>query len=408
MDCITLSSPVVFTLELTPVCQNACPGCANVYAHSDTLRPLSASNWHTIIQTNAAEAVRIRLSGGEPTLHPEFLSILDSALSTPAEVTLFTNGRWDAPQELVHQIQSRSRPIGILVSLHGADADAHESFTGISGSFEETVQNIRLVTKAGISTAITTILTQKSIPQIERMVDLANELGVEHVAFNRMVSKPIPGLTPTNAQMRTAVEQITTFALANHPVQFGLNVPQCHAVNPSEGCMAGITSITIDPWGNARPCPFSGVVLGSLRKQSLEAIWNGKKLQNWREKLPGKCTACAALNQCHGGCRALAEISADTIDPLIADSLLEYYPFQPEINLPADAKPVFSARVRKEPFGFLLMSNGSSVPISEEARKVLTACDGNATFSELAGRFGMSALELLGELTLRGMIEYDF
>jgi len=82
---------VVYALEVTPACNSRCPGCSNVYATDRTpSSPLSASTWEALLAPFAPEAVQIRLTGGEPTLHPEFFRILEAATSYDAWVTVFT------------------------------------------------------------------------------------------------------------------------------------------------------------------------------------------------------------------------------------------------------------------------------------------------------------------------------
>jgi len=59
---------------------------------------------------------------------------------------------------------------------------------------------------------------------------------------------------------------------------------------------------------------------------------------------------------------------------------------------------------RPEPFGYVLLGQGQVVPVRTEARAVVEACDGSATFAQLAARFGQSGLDLLGELWELGML----
>ncbi len=78
------SWPAIYALELTATCNNHCQGCSNIYATDRALPPMSASTWEAWLATFAPEAVRIRLTGGEPTLHPEFFRILQAATAFDA------------------------------------------------------------------------------------------------------------------------------------------------------------------------------------------------------------------------------------------------------------------------------------------------------------------------------------
>ena len=134
-------------------------------------------------------------------------------------------------------------------------------------------------------------------------------------------------------------------------------------------------------------------------------LWHNETMDAWRALMPPECTTCAAYSACHGGCRAVQELRSDGRDPLRGDPLAGYPLPQDVQELPADARPRAAARLRPESFGYALLGRGQVVPVRAEARPVVEACDGSATFADLAARFGQSGLDLLGELYELGMLE---
>jgi AdoMet-dependent heme synthase len=401
-----LSIPAIYALELTSVCNNHCLGCSNVYAADRAGPPvLTGSQWHELMAPFLSEAVQVRLTGGEPTLHPDFLSILADATSYNAQVTAFTNGRWREPEVLVRGVREWRNFSGFLISLHGADAASHEAFSGVPGSFKDTLANIRLAIENGVTVGLSTIITRQSWDQVEAVVELGRRLGVQHVAFNRYIGKAFPQIEPSREQMSTAVARIKALIAAGEPVKFGIGVPQCFALNDSEGCLAGVAYASIDPWGNLRPCAHSPTVVGSLREHSLADLWHSPAMNAWRALMPGECTTCAAYSACHGGCRAVQELRPEARDPLRQFPLNEFMPAPQIRELPADARPLARVRLRAEPFGYALLGEGQVVPIHTDARPVIEACNGSVTFAELAAQFGQGGLDLLGDLWDLGMIE---
>jgi len=401
---LVLSAPAIYSLELTSACNNNCPGCSNVYAER-TRPPLSASIWETWLASLAPEAVRIRLTGGEPTLHPGFFRILDAATSYDAWVTIFTNGRWANPSRFVRRLLGRSRLSGLLVSLHGACAESHEAFTRTAGSFDETVTNVRRAIDVGVRVAISTIITRYNWDELEAVAALGQEWGVDHVAFNRYLGSPLPDVEPTVENMRSAMARVARLVQEGAPVRYGIGLPQCFALNESEGCPAGVAYAVVDPWGNLRPCAHSPTVIGSLRERSLAELWHSPEMDAWRALMPPECTTCAAYAVCHGGCRAIQELRPDGRDPLRRAPLAEYAPPRSVRELPADVRPRAALRMRLESFGYALLGQGQVLPVRAEARPVIEACDGRATFAELAARFGQGGLDLLGELWELGMLD---
>ncbi len=358
-----------------------------------------------LLSTCIPEAVKIGLTGGEPTLHPEFFHILEAATSYDAWVTVFTNGRWRNPAQFVRRLGNWPNLSGLLVSLHGARPASHEAFSQVPGSFHETIANIRLAVENGITVTLSTVITHQNYDELSTIVALGQRLNVHHMVFNRYLGRSLPAIEPTLEEMSSAVARIETLIQAGAPVKYGIGLPQCFARNGSEGCLAGVAYVSIDPWGNVRPCAHSPTVIGSLHEFSMQELWHSDAMNAWRALMPSECPTCAAYSVCHGGCRAVQELRPDGRDPLRGEPLSKYAP-PPEIHeLPADARPCIDVRIRPEPFGYALLGQGHVVPVSAEARTVIDACDGSASFAELATYFGQAGVDLLGELWELGMLK---
>lgn len=393
-----LSWPAIYALELTPACNNRCPGCSNIYSPARRPAATDAATWERWLVEFGPEAVQIRLTGGEPTLHPEFLYILAAATAYGAQVTVFTNGRWPDPAMLVKRLPGWPQLSGLLISLHGARAESHEAFSRVAGSFDETVANIRLAIGAGIPVALSTIITRHSWQELEAVAELGQRLGVQHVAYNRYLGMPDGNLEPTQTQMRSAARTIETMISAGVAVKYGIGMPQCFRRNSSEGCLAGVAYVAVDPWGRVHPCAHSPSFIGSLYETPLRELWRSPEMAAWRELMPAECTDCAAYAACHGGCRAVQELRPDRRDPLRGASLAVYRAKSAPRELPAAGRPRLTARLRAEAFGYAVLGRGQVVPVRADALSVIEACDGRVTCGELASRFGQAGLDLLGEL----------
>ena len=121
--------------------------------------------------------------------------------------------------------------------------------------------------------------------------------------------------------------------------------------------------------------------------------------------MPHDCKDCAAYSVCHGGCRAVQELRPEERDPLHVAPLGAFERPAPTYELPGQGRPRAELRIRREPFGYTLLGQGRVMPIHSAARQIVEACDGKATFSELAEQFGPAGLNLLGELWAEGMID---
>ncbi len=401
-----LSKPLIYALEITSDCNNKCPGCSNEYKSRRDSGFLH--QYKEILKSIIPDATDIRITGGEPTLHPNFFEILEIATSYDAQVTIFTNGRWENPSLLLGQLQrlqNRDKLSGLLISLHGAHPESHESFTRVDGSFNETVKNIRLAVEHGIPVSLSTIITQRNYNQLEDVVKLGHELGTQHIAFNRYLGAPLPGIEPSLTELQLAVSEIEVMLKNDEPIKYGICIPQCFMPNQSEGCLAGVAYVSIDPWGNVRPCAHSPTIVGSLLDSSIEEIWHGEKMERWRGLMPQACTECAAYSTCHGGCRAIQELRVDGRDPLRFAPLMDFTPEIVPIELPESGCPKTIAQIRKEDFGYILSAHGRMIPVSHHAKELVDACNGTSTFAELFTHFGQDGLDLLGEMWELGLLE---
>jgi radical SAM protein with 4Fe4S-binding SPASM domain len=328
---ITRLEGPLFFVELTPACNNACVGCGNVFADNRSPEPLSAQEWCATLDCIAPSTSWLKITGGEPTLHPEFEEIIEHVAVLGIPFTLFTNARWLEPERLVDFLADIPQLDGLLISLHGVRAQSHEAFTCTSGSFDEAVANIQLAVEAGLKVTTSTVLTQYSCPEVKDIVALSQELGTDHAAFQRFIGVALPEIEPGELELQWAVRAIEDIADGESEiggngrgpkgngklVRFGTPIPHCFTANNSYGCLAGVAQATIDPWGNVRPCNHTPLTCGNLLEQSLEEIWHSAAMEAWRGMIPVECMGCREFAMCRGGCRATALLRGLDKDPLI-------------------------------------------------------------------------------------------
>ena len=403
---LVLSSPVFFALELTSACNNRCPGCCNVYPHTPAPEPLTATRWAKILTTLKPHIHRLKLTGGEPTLHPEFEAIVTTLRELNTYFALFTNARWRDPARLVAFLQTVPQCRGLLVSLHGSMAAAHDAFTRVSGSFDETCANVRRAVNASLNVTTSTVITSRNWHQVHDIVRLSRDLGANHAVFNRYLGESQSHIAPDEDQLRQAMEVIDSLRRQGSPIKFGNCIPQCFYPSSSSGCLAGVAYCTVDPWGNVRPCNHAPLICGNVLERSIEEIWHGEAMARWRGMIAEQCWHCLELSRCHGGCRAVAMIQGVERDPLMQRPILEKKP-EPsqELVLYAGACPVGRYSLRAEEFGYVLVHGNRIVPVTAAARSVLDACDGHTTLEQIERQFGPEALSLVGSLYHRGMME---
>jgi radical SAM protein with 4Fe4S-binding SPASM domain len=319
-----LTSPSHFFLELTSNCNNACSGCGNVYSHQRNSRPLSVAEWCKVIERLPLTTARLRLTGGEPTLHPEFAQIVSHVNAKSIPFAIFTNARWSNPKAVIRFWVDKQNLECILISIHGARANSHEAFTAVPGSFDEVVNNASRAVQAGLPVVTSTVITHQNHQEMEEIVLLARSIGVQRSTFSRFIGPPLPGIEASETELAVAVQAIERLGGSGHHAQpnkpairFGSPVPRCFISNRSNGCMAGFVHATIDPWGNLRPCPHVPIIAGNVLEQDFETIWRSPTMEAWRKELLAQCDGCSHVDQCRSACLAQAMWRKMPKDPLI-------------------------------------------------------------------------------------------
>lgn len=413
-DISPLVYPTIYSLELTPICNNKCPGCGNVFGDPEhratsASTTLSVKRWEHILDKIAPYAQGLKLTGGEPTLHPQFELIVQAVQQRGISFSLFTNGRWQDPGHIITLMKDTTPKVGLLVSLHGADAKAHEAFTGIRGSFAETIGNIRRAVQAGLNVHTNTVLTKHNHHQVETILSLSQSLGAECAVFNRYIGQPLSTLELSLPDLKQAVQEVERLGHAGHRVKFGTCIPQCFVESSSIGCLAGTAYCTIDPWGNVRPCNHAPQIAGNLLTDTLESIWHSETMQIWRDLIPGECQSCTAFTICHGGCRADAVLKGFHQDvlmttPIQSLKLAQYNPEEEELLLCECAVPHLEYTLCSELFGLILTKGSDNIPISDQVYPILEAMQQPATLRQIQMTYGDEAIDFIGKLYSRGVI----
>ncbi len=125
----------------------------------------------------------VKLTGGEPLLHPDFTRLIDLLEKREISLTIETNGTL-ITESLARYLKEKSTLTHISVSLDGATPEIHDAFRGVKGSFEKACQGIRHLVDAGYRPQIIMSIHQGNVSEIEALVKLAEKLGATSVKFN--------------------------------------------------------------------------------------------------------------------------------------------------------------------------------------------------------------------------------
>jgi len=191
---------------LTEGCNLKCRHCwlAPKYQTPDNPFPsLDRDLFRSIIrQAKPLGLSGVKLTGGEPLIHPDILDLLEVVRSEKLHLTLETNGVACTP-ELAEAMKATCDNPFVSVSIDGADAETHEWVRRVEGCFDAALDGVRNLVNAGFEPQIIMSVMRRNMDQIEPVVRLAETLGAGSVKFNLV--QP----TARGEKMHEALETLT-------------------------------------------------------------------------------------------------------------------------------------------------------------------------------------------------------
>jgi len=264
----------------------------------------------------------VKLTGGEPMLHPQFRELVSLLDGDGLVIHIETNGTL-IDRNLAKFLKQRKHVSFISVSLDGADEETHEGLRGVRGSFARAVSGVRNLVEQGIRPQLICTLHRGNVYQMEAIIQLAQGLGCGSVKFNHVqqvgrgeqfayeqglqVSEIINLNHRIETDLRNGIEMRIHFDIpfAFYPIRQLLddNLSRC-TVRNILGLLAG-GELSLCGIGVTVP----ELIYGHIKRDNLHAIWcNSPALARLRKQIPsqldGICALCLHRDLCLGCCVA--------------------------------------------------------------------------------------------------------
>ncbi|MHA2349078.1 MAG: radical SAM protein [Candidatus Thorarchaeota archaeon] len=349
-------SPFQIVWNVTKTCNLRCRHCYEE-AGKSAYDELSTEEALLCVDRLAdAGVVFLAFSGGEPTLRPDIIKLISRAATSGMYVAIATNGTTFANPERVRSYKKAGLKF-VQVSLDGTEAKTHDSFRGVSGTFEKTVKGIENCVEEGLFVEVSMTVTHHNLSEVPSMIELCEDLGVKWLMLYNFV--PVGrgkemvdmDLTPSEREAllyrlwdriesKTASKHLEVLTTAPQfgriaremsiatisscttstegivaPTHFSntrLPLPMKDLIEFVGGCGAGRFYLALEPNGDIYPCVFfphiSKVRVGNILNDDFSDLWASSRiLKRLRSKdlLQGACRTCEKRTVC-GGCRARA------------------------------------------------------------------------------------------------------
>ncbi|HIR13684.1 MAG TPA: radical SAM protein [Candidatus Choladousia intestinavium] len=284
-------------LELTYRCNERCIHCC--VDGGEPKGELSFPEYRALLDELARMGcIYLLLTGGEPTLYPEFIRVAEYASGKGFLVDIYTNG-YCLSDELLRRMIALD-PNSISFSFYGGDGESHDAVTGIPGSFEKSLRAMMICKCAGIDTYIKSIALRQNLDSLEKLYQLGELLRIPVEMAKSLLPTGKGRLGEEELSLQNKEDYIRLLSLEE---TYRKTLPQRRGRGENLTlCTAGQSVLSVDPYGNVFPCNSLPISLGNIREESLGAIWE-KAPQILRERLPAgylktECRECISREYC--------------------------------------------------------------------------------------------------------------
>jgi MoaA/NifB/PqqE/SkfB family radical SAM enzyme len=316
--------PYKYIFIITNLCQSKCRTCNiwKIYKKrpSELKKELKLQDYEKIFENIKDEVFWLNFSGGEPFLRKDLVEMTKLAFKKFKNLIIFnmpTNGlETEIIKKEVEKILKFKRDdikFFITISLDGPE-DLHDKIRGIKGSYKKarkTYDELKQLSKK-YKNFFVSFQSTLSKYNIERYKDVFEELkntslpiiafSAEADYFNNIGS----GIKLQNVEKKKILKAIRYFH-ENYPdslesliLKKYLDLAEEFYKNPKKlvlPCFASFATITVDAYGNVKPCAYFSESIGNVKdfNLNLKNVLKSDKARRLKKMVKqGKCVHCWA------------------------------------------------------------------------------------------------------------------
>jgi radical SAM protein with 4Fe4S-binding SPASM domain len=313
-----LSMEIEFSLR----CNFRCPYCYvphNSYPENELSKEEICD---VILQAKDMGARKIIILGGEPTLYPNLLEMIEFIKKQKLEVEIFTNGT-KITEDFAKQLYDNN--VRVVLKMNSFDENHQDILTGKKGSFNSIKQALQNLKKAGYPSeekflAVSTIICRYNINELETMWQWLRDQNI--VPYFEIITpqenaKHNKWLYVNSKELYDIFTRISEIDHSKYGQDWDPQPPLI-----GNRCLRHQFSCLVTSTGNVMPCVGVGIPIGNIRKQQLKNIIKNSEvlcdLKNHLNTIKGPCSTCEKAEYCYG-CRGAAyQLTGDYLasDPL--------------------------------------------------------------------------------------------
>lgn len=296
-------------LLITNECNLACSMCIR---GENQNKKMKFEEFKETFDKEDTSDIEIVITGGEPTLHEDFISFIEYSSKKFKKVLIATNGVISRYIDSIKNLDN----IMIQISLDG-DKEIHNKVRG-EGSFEKTIETIKKLENTDLKYCIASVVGKHNYKEIYSLIPILKEFKT--MKFWK-ISYEMPFGTAKYNEIFSAENWNEFVDNILEKVEFPLNIKKIFPLEIYEknwdkieknksirclNCGSGKDKIYIYPDFNVYPCTcLTEFCLGNIKKQKLAEIISGEKNScfiNYKLSEESYCNECKYKEVCNGGC----------------------------------------------------------------------------------------------------------
>ena len=293
---ISHPAPFELCIDLTQACTERCVHC--YVPDHDACHLPKEDVFRVLDQFAAMGGLKVKFTGGECMLHPDFKAVLDYAARSDLVVSVLSNLTC-CDDEMVAALRDTGVAV-VQTSLYGMTDAVHDSVTRRRGSLRETLAGIDRLLSVGVPVQVNCPVMRLNKDEIPALVDFGNRKRIKVTFDASLIARA--DHSEANRDCALSEEELRRY----------LELYDCPDVIPNYSCVCidcdarvcevGTMKISLASNGDYFPCNgCHGYVLGNCKTQTLAEVWNGEKMEALRRirfKDMGKCRVCKNIAYC--------------------------------------------------------------------------------------------------------------
>lgn len=170
-------------IVLNYTCNNSCSWC---YAQQKLSSGLVMSSETLVASLDLLQDLGVKevtYIGGDPTVNPVLAEAISMAKDRGMEPTVVTNGRALSSADYTRSLREAGLSM-VTISIEGISAQKHDEITCNPGSFQETVEGIKVALAEGLTVTTSTTISMSTLDEAETIAKYLADLGVGTLGFN--------------------------------------------------------------------------------------------------------------------------------------------------------------------------------------------------------------------------------